>query len=1058
LAQSDTYGTTNYAYNPFDEVCWMAPANVAIPSNSSCTNGPAAGSGATFYTYDSYGNLIEEVDPMGVATYYGYDSNGMPCWQTVPGTGVSSPPPACSSPPGDSTRFSYNAGAELQSESTPDGIGTSYSYDKTTYPSYNSFGEALTEVSPDGNVSGGVPANYTTTYVYDPAGRLYKVEAPMSRTTTATLDAAGNVDAVTDPAGDVTSAAYDADNRTCWTYQGSTTSTSCSSPPAGSTRYTYNVNTSDPLNVEDPDNNSTKYTYLDPDYPDSPTTVKDAVGSSITSNVYDKDGNLCVTGAESTSLYGGADPTCTWTSGYTYDTFDQLGNQMSTEDPNGKTTSYARNQPDFPGDVSTVTPPSGTNEGATQYLYDLDGRLHTEGEGNNSVITTTYGATGVKCWQAPVNEPTATCSTAVPTVAGTSSWVYYNSQLPLEMADVTSSGTNDTIWSYDSQGQETGEADIVGSTTSVIGYAYDYAGDNTCVAYPVVSTSSCLSAASRSNTVVDYGYDSDGRMTSMNDWLTSTQYPQGNSSSFGYDTRSNLTSITYPATTTWTEGFGTYDAADNSPSVGLTSPSYGSSSESLQYDPDERFDNQGGTAIWYNSKNQVSQLGGDQYGYYPNGEFETDTPSSGAVTTLSYNADAELTSKAVGTTSTSYGYNANGDRCASIAGTTAPTCTTGTTTYGWSPYNQLSSITGASTTSTYSYNGEGLRTSDTVSSSSQSFYYDTQTRPGQPLIIEDGTNAYLYGPDNYGSGTAPIEQISLSTGAATFLTSAPTGVFALLSSAGAVVGTESYSTYGVETATGTVSTPFGFQGAYTDVSGLNYLINRYYDPTTDQYLSVDPEVAVTGQPYAFTGDDPVNATDPLGLCSGPDAICTNPVTGALNLNSSDDSSDWTPSATAPPPPATNPVASFCGANAAYCLALQANPPGTPGHQCLVEACSSSSATSSGSDSVVNTLNSVARYSGDVQTGGDVAVIGCNLLDIACMAAGAFISEGGGIVSTTSLCVGAIVEAAHDTYGDTESCITGVALEYISKGLAGSETAGAVFDLATKAGGWVVNHL
>jgi hypothetical protein len=34
-------------------------------------------------------------------------------------------------------------------------------------------------------------------------------------------------------------------------------------------------------------------------------------------------------------------------------------------------------------------------------------------------------------------------------------------------------------------------------------------------------------------------------------------------------------------------------------------------------------------------------------------------------------------------------------------------------------------------------------------------------------------------------------------------------------------------------------------------------------------LSVDPDLAETGQPYAFTGDDPLNATDPLGLASGP---------------------------------------------------------------------------------------------------------------------------------------------------------------------------------------------
>jgi hypothetical protein len=41
-------------------------------------------------------------------------------------------------------------------------------------------------------------------------------------------------------------------------------------------------------------------------------------------------------------------------------------------------------------------------------------------------------------------------------------------------------------------------------------------------------------------------------------------------------------------------------------------------------------------------------------------------------------------------------------------------------------------------------------------------------------------------------------------------------------------------------------------------------VDRYYDPATDQFLSIDPDVAETGQPYAFTGDDPLNATDPLG--------------------------------------------------------------------------------------------------------------------------------------------------------------------------------------------------
>lgn len=52
-----------------------------------------------------------------------------------------------------------------------------------------------------------------------------------------------------------------------------------------------------------------------------------------------------------------------------------------------------------------------------------------------------------------------------------------------------------------------------------------------------------------------------------------------------------------------------------------------------------------------------------------------------------------------------------------------------------------------------------------------------------------------------------------------------------------------------------------------------YLINRYYDPTTDQFLSIDPAVTSTNQPYAFTNDDPLNVEDPLGL--GPLSILKN---------------------------------------------------------------------------------------------------------------------------------------------------------------------------------------
>jgi len=41
-------------------------------------------------------------------------------------------------------------------------------------------------------------------------------------------------------------------------------------------------------------------------------------------------------------------------------------------------------------------------------------------------------------------------------------------------------------------------------------------------------------------------------------------------------------------------------------------------------------------------------------------------------------------------------------------------------------------------------------------------------------------------------------------------------------------------------------------------------VYRYYDPTTGDFLTVDPMVAETQQPYYYAGDDPVNNSDPTG--------------------------------------------------------------------------------------------------------------------------------------------------------------------------------------------------
>lgn len=61
-------------------------------------------------------------------------------------------------------------------------------------------------------------------------------------------------------------------------------------------------------------------------------------------------------------------------------------------------------------------------------------------------------------------------------------------------------------------------------------------------------------------------------------------------------------------------------------------------------------------------------------------------------------------------------------------------------------------------------------------------------------------------------------------------------------------------------------------------------VNRYYDPNSEQFVSVDPEVMATGQPYVFVGGDPVNFSDPKGdlvcetggTCATPQYFASNP--------------------------------------------------------------------------------------------------------------------------------------------------------------------------------------
>ena len=208
----------------------------------------------------------------------------------------------------------------------------------------------------------------------------------------------------------------------------------------------------------------------------------------------------------------------------------------------------------------------------------------------------------------------------------------------------------------------------------------------------------------------------------------------------------------------------------------------------------------------------------------------------------------------------------NGSRIALETGTqtTAGSIAATWTSTGWSaPYIAAIIAIKPPTTpavTNYTYDGDGLRASETTGATSQTFTWDPSGN--LPSLLMDSTNAYIYGPTN-----TPIEQVNLATGTITYLVSDLLGsVRETINTSGTLTGTTSYDAWGNPQTSGGISalTPFGYAGEYTDPTGLTYNIGRYYDPTTGQFLTVDPLVDQTGQPYAYASGNPVNSTDPSG--------------------------------------------------------------------------------------------------------------------------------------------------------------------------------------------------
>ncbi len=372
----------------------------------------------------------------------------------------------------------------------------------------------------------------------------------------------------------------------------------------------------------------------------------------------------------------------------------------------------------------------------------------------------------------------------------------------------------------------------------------------------------------QSRTVVTRGFDNAGRFTSVQDWLSNT-------TTFGYDVNSNLTTETLPAAAGVVDTF-TFDAgdrlmgiADKKGKTSLFAATYTRdnanqlASDSTQPSSTKAYKYTTLNQVCYAGSASTSACASPPSGSLPYKYDTADNLTQIGTTQQALNNADELcwTASTSGTCAvppsgaTTYLYDTRGNR------TKVTPASGGATTLS---YDQANRLTAFGTSATYAYNGGGLRMSRTVSATTSQYAWDLAG--SVPLLLKDGAINYIFGP-----GAEPLEQVNGST--ALWLHHDQVGSTRLVtSSSGSNVASYTFDPYGnLTSSTGTIANPLRFGGQYLDTeSGFYYLRARYYDPATGQFISRDPEMTSTRQPYAYVYGNPVNSTDPSGLCSvGP---------------------------------------------------------------------------------------------------------------------------------------------------------------------------------------------
>jgi RHS repeat-associated protein len=748
-------------------------------------------------------------------------------------------------------------------------------------------------------------ANRTVSYSYDSNGRLKQVTDANGGLTSYTYDSAGRMASITDPRGNVsvTNNQYDGNDRVTkqtdasggiYTFNypiGSVITTEYTDPNQFTRHMEFNSNgflTKDVLAQGQPEQQTTTYAR-DPST-NLVQSMTDAL-SRTTSYTYDTVGNT----TSVTQLVGTSQPV---TTSYTYDpVFSQV---TSVIDPLGHTWSVGL---DNRGNATSVTDPLGhqatkTYNGQGQIVSIADALTNTTHLGyTNGDLTsivdpmgnTSYffsDAVGRMTWtQDPTGSRTnlsySTLDDPIQTMDEDGNLTKFTYDPNSNLKTVTDANGGQTSYSYDpmnrkasrtsplvaiesygydGNGNLTGHTDRRGKVTI---YQFDginrrkfagfgYTGNS------YESTSSYqFDLGDRIKQIVDSIAGTTMRQYDGLDNLTDEQTTQGEVGYF-YDTASRRQTMTAVGRPTMSYS---WDNANRL--IGITQ---GSTSIPLGYDNADRrtsltlpngivltytYDNDSRvTAMtWKVSGNPVGDL---EYSYDADsrviektGSFaQTNLPQS--VSGNTFNAANEMTAF----NGAPLTYDANGN-----------VANDGTNTYSWDARNHLVGI-GGSSTSSFVYDADGRRTRKTLNGVSTQFLYDG-LNPVQE--IQNGApSANLL----TGLGVDEYFQRTDSTGARDYLTDILGSSLALTDSNGTIQTQYSYDPFGNSAASGQASSnPYQFTGRESDGTGVYYYRARYYNPTTQRFVSEDPLEFGGGDwdLYSYAGNQPTDLSDPTGM-------------------------------------------------------------------------------------------------------------------------------------------------------------------------------------------------